>query len=203
MSNAQSLPLKCTGCQAEQNTPIVCIGCHTLYPVPQSADHFTLLGVERTYDLDESALAASFRSIARNVHPDRFADQSEQMRTLATRLSAEVNRAYQVLRDPVLRADYLLELAGGPSAAEEREAPGELLMEVMELREELEQARARGDRTALERLQQALRTRRRRKLEEIAGFARQIDAADERARRSMRRALNSMKYFDNLLAERA
>ena len=137
-------------CEANLAFPIVCSGCQTLYPRPQMADYFDLLGLERCYAVDEAKLEAACRALTRNVHPDRFTGQPDEVRAMATRLSAEVNQAVDVLKDPVRRANYMLELAGGPSAAEVHDVPGDLLMEVMTLREQIEEAQAQSDAEALD-----------------------------------------------------
>jgi len=200
-ADGQSLPAKCLNCQSALTTPIVCDGCHSLYPRPPWTDYFALLGLPRTYAIDQEKLNTSFRAIARGVHPDRFAGAPEEVRSLATRLSAEVNQAFHVLSDPVRRAGYLLELAGGPSPAEMRDVPGDFLAEVMMLREQIDEAKAIGDDAVLERQREIIAARRQETLRQIAGLAESIADLDEPRRRVLRQLLNSMKYYDNLLLE--
>lgn len=200
-ADGQDIPAKCLNCQAALNTPLVCDGCHSLYPPPPGADYFALLGTPRTYAIDEKKLHSSYRTIARGIHPDRFAGASEEDRSLATRLSAELNQAFDVLSDPVRRADYVLEIAGGPSAAEVRDVPGDFLADVMMLREEIEQAKTAGDDDALRRHRESVSARRQETLRQIAVLAESAADLDEPRRRSLRQLLNSMKYYDNLLLE--
>jgi molecular chaperone HscB len=202
-ADGQSIPTKCLNCQGPLTSPIVCDECRSLYPPPPWADHFALLGLPRTYAVDHKRLNAAFRAIARGVHPDRFAGAPEEVQTLATRLSAEVNQAFHVLSDPVRRAGYLLELVGGPSPAEMREVPSELLTEVMMLREQIDEAKTIGDNAALERQREIIAGRRQEALQQIAALAESIAGLDEPRRRVLRRLLNSIKYFDNLLIELA
>ena len=196
-----SLPAKCMKCEANLAFPIVCSGCQTLYPRPQTADYFDLLGLERCYAVDEAKLEAACRALTRNVHPDRFTGQPDEVRAMATRLSAEVNQAVDVLRDPVRRADYMLELAGGPSAAEVHDVPGDLLMEVMTLREQIEEARAQSDAEALDRVRTTVTTKRTDTMSQISARVDHLATSDTDAKQEVRRLLNSIKYFDNLLAE--
>ena len=200
-ADGQSLPTKCLNCQSALTTPIVCGGCHSLYPRPPWADYFALLGLPRTYAIDEKKLNTSFRAIARGVHPDRFGGEPEEVQTLATRLSAEVNQAFHVLSDPVRRAGYLLELAGGPSPAEMREVPGDFLVDVMMLREEIDQAKTANDNDALQRHRESISARRQETLRQIAALAESSADLDEPRRKVLRQLLNSMKYYDNLLLE--
>jgi len=198
-----NLPAKCLHCQSTLTTPIVCDGCRSLYPPPPWADYFALLGLPRAYTIDEKKLSAAFRGIARGVHPDRFTSDMEEVQSLATRLSAEINQAFHVLSDPVRRADYLLEIAGGPSAAEMREVPDGFLADVMMLREEIDRAKAADDDDAMQRHRESIAARRQETLRQIAALAESAADLGAPEKKGLRRLLNSMKYFDNLLAELA
>ena len=204
MANEDSTPpAKCLHCQTQLVSPIFCTGCQTLYPPQQATDYFDLLGLPRQYAIDEARLTSAFRAIARNIHPDRFADQPAEVRALATRISAEVNRAAEILRDPVQRAAYLLEQAHGPSEADTRDVPGNLLAEVMMLREEIETARSENDAQALERVRKTVEARRAETVGRIPAHADRLGTAREEDKKTFRRLLNSIKYFDNLAAELA
>lgn len=199
----ESVPTKCLNCKADLTSPIVCSGCHTLYAPPGSANYFEVLGVPATFDLDPVEVLATFRSVAKQIHPDRFGGAPEEARTTATSLAALVNRAFEVLQDPVRRADYLLELAGGPSAAEVREVPGNLLAQVMMLREEVEEAKAGESGPTLDLLRARVSEQRKTTLRSIAEQVRGVDNLDSDGRKELRKALNSIKYYDNLLSELA
>ena len=200
-SDDSTPPAKCLKCEASLASPIVCSGCHALYPIPKAADYFELLGLQREYRIDEARLTAAFRAITRNIHPDRFSGQPAEVRALATRLSAEINEGYRVLKDPVRRAGYLLELAGGPSATEIREVPGDVLAEVMMLRENAEEARTSDDVAALGQLSATVAARRGEKLKEIGHRADQLGTATPEEKAEFRKLLNSVRYFDALLSE--
>ncbi len=103
---------------------------------------FELFGLPETYDLDLSQLAARYRELQRQVHPDRFAAGSDQERRLSMQMTALINEAYATLRDPVARGRYLLGLRGVETDAETdtRVDPG-FLEQQMELREALDAAR--------------------------------------------------------------
>lgn len=182
---------------------MVCAGCQSLFPLPRSVDYFELLGVDRRFSLDEGSLTSAFRAVARHVHPDRFSGQPEEVRALATRLSADLNNAITVLTDPLSRAAYMLELAGGPPAAEERGVPGHLLAEVMELREKIEEAQDSDDREALEEMRSPIATRRGEMLERIGKAADMLDSSSDGEKRELRLEINAVKYLDTLLEELA
>ncbi|HRX85281.1 MAG TPA: Fe-S protein assembly co-chaperone HscB [Phycisphaerae bacterium] len=194
-----TVPEKCINCSAELTSPVVCSGCHTLYPLPQSVDYFGLLGLPRAYDLDESALEKRFLSVSRHIHPDYFGSASGEMQQLSVRLSAELNQAVKVLRQPVLRAGYLLELCGGPGPASDRTVPPEVLGETMMLREEIEEAQADEDHPALQRLRKTVEEKRAVLVERIAELARRLPNAAAEDKTALRHTLNAVKYYDNML----
>jgi molecular chaperone HscB len=77
-----------------------------------SRNHFQLFGLPEQFRFDAAALDRAYRALQGEVHPDRFAAAGEAERRLALQSSARVNEAYQALRDPVHRAQYLLSLHG-------------------------------------------------------------------------------------------
>ncbi|MBB4184846.1 DnaJ C-terminal domain-containing protein [Sinorhizobium terangae] len=62
-------------------------------------DPYAILGVRRNAGQDE--IKAAWRSVAKAVHPDHNQDDP-----LATQRFAEAGKAYELLRDPVLRSRY-------------------------------------------------------------------------------------------------
>jgi len=125
---------------------------------PLAQNHFQLFGLEPAFDLDPASLGETYRQLQRAVHPDRYANASDQERRLAVQRAAQVNEAYQTLREPLRRARYLLHLRGIDIREDTNTAmDAAFLMEQMALRERLEEAAAAADpRAALEALGQDL-----------------------------------------------
>lgn len=111
-----------------------------------SKNYFELLGLPLSYRVDLEALARSYREMQRKFHPDRFAGGSDQDRRLSMQSSSHLNEANSTLRDPLKRARYLLELNDVDLGADHQTTQDtEFLMEQMELREQLDQARSDPD----------------------------------------------------------
>ena len=110
---------------------------------------FELFGLPASYDLDLTDLASRYRELQRRFHPDRYATAPDSERRLAVQMTAQINAAYQALRDPVARGRYLLSLKGVATDedTDTRMDPA-FLMQQMELREALEEARSAGNRAA-------------------------------------------------------
>ena len=92
--------------------------------------------------MDDATLEASYKRLQKYVHPDLYGSRSEREQQYSAQASADVNVAYQCLRNPVSRAQYLLQLHGcdaiGESVGSAKSDP-QLLMRVMEVRELLEE----------------------------------------------------------------
>lgn len=105
-------------------------------------NHFELFGLPARFEVDGEPLERSYREIQSRVHPDRFANAGDAERRASLQWTTRVNEAYRTLKDPVQRAKHLLELQGVDVAFETNTAmPSDFLMQQMELREALEEAR--------------------------------------------------------------
>lgn len=102
--------------------------------------HFERLGLPRRFSIDPAAVEREYLARSRHVHPDfhGLATPAEQQASLEA--SAALNEAYLTLKDWFRRADYLLTLQGGPSAQHEKNLDQQFLMEMMDLRERIEEA---------------------------------------------------------------
>ena len=129
----------------------------TTFDLNFAADHFTLFGLPRAQALDLARLEDSFRAIQAKVHPDKHAHAGDSDRRLAMQWATRVNEAFQILRSPGLRARYLLGLLGHDPQIESNTAmPTEFLMDQMELREAVIDARAAADEAALDEVRNRL-----------------------------------------------
>lgn len=102
-------------------------------------NHFELFGLAETYNVDLAELQQRYRKLQQALHPDRFASASERDKLLAVQRTAQLNDAYQSLRNPIARAEYLLSLRGVDMQHEQKTLQDpEFLMAQMEWRERLE-----------------------------------------------------------------
>jgi molecular chaperone HscB len=107
-----------------------------------SSDYFAVFGLPRKLWLEMSTLEQKFLQLSWKLHPDNFVNAPEAERELSLKRSSELNDAYRVLRDPVGRVEYLLEIEGERKEGEKKQqAPPELLEEVFELNESLDELR--------------------------------------------------------------
>ncbi|WP_346839146.1 Fe-S protein assembly co-chaperone HscB [Microbulbifer sp. SAOS-129_SWC] len=111
----------------------------------QHQTYFDMFGLKPAFEIDRAALTKRYRELQREFHPDKYAAKSEREQLLAMQYAARINEAHTTLRDPVLRAAYLLELAGVEISPEQTTADAEFLMQQMMLRERLEEVRDEAD----------------------------------------------------------
>lgn len=140
-------------------------------------DHFSLFGLPARFDLDAEALESAWRTVAAQVHPDRFATASPAERRVAMQWAARANEAYRQLRDPLLRARYLCEQAGVDLQTESNTSMDTaFLMQQMTWREMMDDARNDAGvlaelRTELEDARQQMRAALTRLLDEQRDYA--------------------------------
>ena len=120
-------------------------------------DFFALFGLPARFEIDRDRLEQAYRDCQSQVHPDRHAHRSDAEKRVAMQWATHVNEAYRTLRKPLLRGRYLLSLRGVDAGIETNTAMArEFLMEQMEWREAVEEARDGGDVSDLEHLRQRL-----------------------------------------------
>jgi molecular chaperone HscB len=194
----------CWSCERAAGAGPFCARCGAILPPDPAVDHFTVAGVARGYALDLAELEERFREQSRKLHPDRFTTADARARRASLQWSVKLNEARRVLKDPIKRAAYLLSLNGVQVPAM---APPALLMEILELREALGEARAAGDDQKIQAMASAMRARLGEALRAVAeelGAARfERAAAQLVAIRYFARFMDEVGAHDEALAERA
>lgn len=198
-ANTPTLPEKCTHCEQALESPLVCMGCHTLQHA-REFNNFALFGFRPRFDIDPAVLRERYLRLTREVHPDRSPGEGEGDALERERLSARVNEAYRVLLSPISRAEYLLELSGGDSAAKDKRVPPELLSTTLMIREEIDDARSAANTALLGALLRRLSGDRDQITTAIGELARRLPG-DESLRSELRLKLNSMRYYDRMIEQ--
>ncbi|MBV8665328.1 MAG: Fe-S protein assembly co-chaperone HscB [Burkholderiaceae bacterium] len=134
-------------------------------------NHFELFRLPQQFAIDAGALERAYREVQTQVHPDKFAAAGEAEKRVAMQWATRANEAYQTLKSPLKRASYLCELNGVDLQVESNTAmPPAFLMQQMEWRETLEDAKAARDLVALEGLEAELRAARKEEVEQIGAL---------------------------------
>lgn len=121
------------------------------------SNHFTLLRLPESFELDSQLLQQNYRQLAAQFHPDKFATASSFEQKQAMMMTATINEAYRVLHHPIERAAYLLKLNHiDADAPEHTHFAPEFLMQQMQWREALMDAKMENDAAQLQQLAQTI-----------------------------------------------
>ena len=107
---------------------------------------FTLFELPVSFQIDSDLLHRRYQELQKAVHPDHHATGSESEKLLAIQKASEVNDAYETLKQPLTRAEYMVAEHGFDVRHEQATIrDGMFLMQQMELREELEEIGSADD----------------------------------------------------------
>ena len=163
-------------------------------------NHFDLFGLPVAFQIDSLQLAERYRELQKVVHPDRYAAADAQSQRLSLQNATRVNEAFQTLKNPLRRAEYLLALSGvSVDAGNATVNDPDFLMQQMALREalaELEHAAEPCER--IDALRAEIDSLLRQQLAELAVLL------DERSGKNLEeaaRAVLKMQFLDKLNSE--
>jgi molecular chaperone HscB len=170
--------------------------------------HFERLGVPRRFNLDAAEIERNYLARSRELHPDYHQQSSAAQQRVSMEMTAALNDAYATLKNPFRRAEYLLALEGGPTAAEHKAMAPAFLEEMLELRMEIEELREGPPESPSRReMENQLHRRDNALVGELAKHFAALEAlpAADMKRREMRvqirQVLNAAKYVQGLLRD--
>lgn len=115
-------------------------------PEYDDTTHFSLLGLDEKFDIDVAQVEDAYKNAQMRLHPDRFPFATPDTMTNAASHSARLNEAATVLRRPLLRARYWMELKGFAVLQEDQRIQDmEMMAEIMDVSEELDDASSRAE----------------------------------------------------------
>jgi molecular chaperone HscB len=112
-------------------------------------NYFQIFGFSAQFELDVHKLAELYQTLQKKVHPDKFAHASSQDQLVAVKKSTLINDAYQTLKNPLKRAQYLLALRESAQPNDQASfSDNSFLMRQMELHEMLDDVKHADDHDA-------------------------------------------------------
>ena len=210
----------CWHCQSEVSGEYFCDRCVKVQPVSKELDYFTCFGIPRRLALDQQQLETKFYELSRAFHPDFYQNKSDAEQTISLGNSAMLNTAYRTLRDPIQRAEYLLDLEAGSVKEIRTTPPADLFEEILELQDTLDEFRAsdrtsdaaaalrlqlQSERTALESRQRDMETQLQQLFGRWDGLQDRGEATDQaraerdRILKDMRDILSNRTYVKNIV----
>lgn len=111
-----------------------------------SSDFFEIFAIPATWQVEPGQLDLRYRSLQQEFHPDRYANKGAVEKRLAVQTASLINQAYETLKSPLKRAQYLLQLKQIDASQDSHiTSDGTFLMHQIELREELSDVRNNED----------------------------------------------------------
>lgn len=212
----------CWHCQSEVAGEYFCERCVKVQPVSKETDYFTCLGLPRRLTVDPKKLEAKFYELSRAFHPDFYHTKSETEQSISLGNAAMLNSAYRTLRDPVQRAEYLLDLEAGSVKDIRTSPPADLFEEILELQEVLDEYRETDhtseaahalrsrlveERSALEQRQRDMETQLQQlfvlwdALQDKGDVTDAVRADRDRLLKQMRELLSNRTYVNNIVSD--
>ncbi|KAN0030843.1 hypothetical protein ACTA71_009488 [Dictyostelium dimigraforme] len=130
----------CWSCNEHiEKKKIFCPMCNKVQQMDDSIDIFYLFDIKPSFRVDLKDLSHRFKKLQKQLHPDLF-EQSDSQRekNISKEISTSLNTAYNILKSPFLRAEYILNQKGLDLSSVGDVDP-EVLMEVLEVREAIDE----------------------------------------------------------------
>lgn len=108
-------------------------------------NYFELFSLKESFFPDAALLKKKFYELSRQFHPDRFVNGGTEAMEEAEKMSAQINLAFQTLKDENAVMAYLLQYHGVLVTDEKFNLSPSFLMEMMELNEAVSDAEMNGD----------------------------------------------------------
>ncbi len=116
-------------------------------------NHFELFALPVAFAIDSALLDRAYREVQSEVHPDRFANATDAEKRLAAQWATRTNEAYRTLKSPLNRGRYFLQVHSIDTEEETNTSmPLDFLMQQMEWREAVVDAKAAKDEAAITQL---------------------------------------------------
>eukprot|EP00128_Syssomonas_multiformis_P014927 Colp12_sorted_trinity150504_noHs@21425 len=179
----------CWACKEELNRHLICPKCSSIQAPDLEISYFDIFELPVNFDIDARELEKSFKNLQWQLHPDKVSFKPQLEQQFSHVQSSLVNKAYQVLKNPLKRGLYMLELYGKPVEEGQTSQDVDFLMEVMEVNEELEDAKTEED---------VAEIRKRNQVNLDKSIADAKEAFEAKNIDEAREILSRMQYYDNI-----
>ena len=149
-------------------------------------NYFEFYGLPISFFIDEGELKRAFLQKTRQFHPDRFTLASEEEQMNALEMTSLNNAAYKTLKDFDLRVKYILDESGALGAEGQNKLPQMFLMEMMDLNDEIMEAKMEGQSESVSSLEAKIDAFEQELYDEVEALMKNYSSGDE---------LNAIKDF--------
>ena len=108
-------------------------------------NYFELYDIPISLKVDANIIKQKFYALSRKCHPDFFGNETDDEQAEALEKSSHINKAFKIFNSFDETIKYLLQLKGLMQEDEKYNLPSNFLMEVMEINEQLQEAKMEND----------------------------------------------------------
>ncbi len=148
----------CGGCNTILVSSLFCFSCNHLQQLRSRPDYFNVFGLTPHYNVDLKQLDELYEQLVGELHPDFYSTESSEKQKRSEHLSALLNRAYETLKDPGVRAAYMLSTLADQISLNERQLPNGFLEEMFEFQESIDELTS-SDQAALHKIEEDIQQR--------------------------------------------
>lgn len=136
----KDVELTCWKCHKTLSTRnLFCKFCSSVQKLEEQ-NYYDLFDLKFQFLINKTDLSKKFKHLQSQLHPDKFSTKNQEEQAISETYSSHLNKAYSILQNPLERGIYLLSLQ---NISIDEDSPGtdqKLLMEVLMLNEELDDA---------------------------------------------------------------
>lgn len=119
-------------------------------------NYFELFDIPLSLQINREDLSKKYYALCKDFHPDTLGANNEEALFDAIEKTAQINLAYKTLQSLEKRIAYILELHGLLENNPSEKLPQDFLMEMLELNENIMQAKMEDDMAAIEETRKIL-----------------------------------------------
>src|SRR6187402_1994836 len=108
-------------------------------------NYFEIFGIPVQLKVDKSGLPAKYFELNKKFHPDFYANAIPSEQHHALEITANLNKAFKTFQNPDETIKYVLQLKELLEEEEKYQLPPDFLMEVLEINEQLMDAKMEDD----------------------------------------------------------
>ncbi|KAI5694777.1 hypothetical protein M8J75_005333 [Diaphorina citri] len=185
--------LKCWKCLKNlSGKNLFCQYCSSVQKPDSQSNYYDLFDLKLTYLINNVDLSKKFKQLQSQLHPDKFSNKNQEEQAISETYSSYLNKAYSILQNPLERGLYLLSLQNISIEEDTKGTDQKLLMEILMLNEELDEASSEED---LEKLQTMIQAT-------IDDLTKNVNASfEQKDFNQAKDLLIRMKYFTTLVSK--
>ena len=182
-------------------SPLFCFSCNSLQTISDDIDHFEVIGMPHSFEIDSEELENLYQRLTLEMHPDFFGAAPEEQKRLSEKSSVMLNAAYSTLREPASRAGYLLSLFAKGKNLQTDKLPEGFLQDMFIFQESLDEILESSDQSALCKMNEDLQYRYNFIESNYASLFKKIETTPENTEilQQLQTQLNTERYLRRLL----